>query len=66
MIYYVVDTEIFQPVYKISCGDIFGAVFFYTYIKDNDVIKSLKTTKKADAAVVSNSDFFYRKSINSD
>ena len=47
MIYYVVDTEKVQAVNKTGYGDIFGAVFFYTYIKNNDVIKSLKTANEA-------------------
>ena len=47
MIRYVVDAEKVQAINKIGCGDIFGVVFFYTYIKDNDVIKSLKTANEA-------------------
>lgn len=66
MIYYIVDTDKVQAVNKIDCGDIFGAVFFYTYIKDNDVIKSLKTANEAGATVVSDPDFFNGKAINCD
>jgi len=55
--FYTVDAEKVEAVNKIGCGDIFGAVFFYTYIKDNDVINSLKTANKAGSLAVSNSDY---------
>jgi len=61
-----VDAEKVKTVNKIGCGDIFGAVFFYTYIKDKDVINSLKTANNAGAIVVSDPDFFNRKAINCD
>ena len=41
-------------------------MFFYIYIKDNDVIKSLKSANKAGAIVVSDPDFFNKKAIDCD
>ena len=32
---------------KIGCGDIFGAVFFYSYFKDRDIAKSLELANNA-------------------
>jgi len=32
---------------KIGCGDIFGSVFFYYFIKENNIIKSLKLANMA-------------------
>ncbi|MDH7604281.1 MAG: carbohydrate kinase family protein [Melioribacter sp.] len=38
---------------KIGCGDIFGAVFFYTYLNTNDLLISLRTANKIAAKSVS-------------
>jgi hypothetical protein len=65
--FYSVDAEKVEAVNKVGCGDIFGAVFFYNYIKDKDVINSLKSANKAGAAAVSDSDYFINsKAINCD
>ncbi len=42
-------------VNKIGCGDIFGAVFFYSYISKNDVNYSLRLANKAGASAAANS-----------
>lgn len=63
--YYSVDAEKITATNKIGCGDIFGAVFFYTYIKDNDVIKSLKNANKAGAMAVSDT-LYNLKAFNCD
>ncbi|MEW6701160.1 MAG: carbohydrate kinase family protein [Bacteroidota bacterium] len=44
-----------NAVNKVGCGDIFGAVFFYSYISTKDVYKSLKTAIKAGAVAASKS-----------
>ncbi len=41
---------------KIGCGDIFGAVFFYTYISTNDILVSLNAANKAGAIASSRND----------
>ena len=41
---------------KVGCGDIFGAVFFYTYISTNDIINSLNKANKAGAIAASRND----------
>ncbi|MFO7447523.1 MAG: carbohydrate kinase family protein [Ignavibacteriaceae bacterium] len=38
---------------KIGCGDVFGAVFFYTYIKNGNLIDSLKKANKAAGSAAS-------------
>ena len=38
-----------KSINKIGCGDIFGAVFFYSYISTNDVEHSLARANKAGA-----------------
>ena len=38
-----------NSVNKIGCGDIFGAVFFYTYISTNNILVSLNAANKAGA-----------------
>ena len=45
-----------NSVNKIGCGDIFGAVFFYTYISTNDIIVSLNNANKAGAITASRND----------
>ncbi len=32
---------------KVGCGDVFGAVFFYNYIMNNDLLSALKIANKA-------------------
>ena len=38
---------------KIGCGDIFGSVFFYTYLSTKDLLISLRTANKIAAKSVS-------------
>ncbi len=45
-----------NSVNKIGCGDIFGAVFFYTYISTNDILVSLNAANKAGAIAASRND----------
>jgi hypothetical protein len=48
------EAERVNGVNKIGCGDIFGAVFFYSYISTGDVRKSLQNANKAGALAASN------------
>ena len=54
--------SIFKPAIKIEvknkvgCGDIFGAVFFYNYIKYRDINVSLEAANKAAGLAASNTD----------
>jgi hypothetical protein len=41
----------------IGCGDVFGAVFFYTYIKSKNLFSSLKSANLAAGCAASYSDF---------
>lgn len=52
----IVDAIKVNQVNKIGCGDIFGAVFFYTYISTNDIIVSLNAANKAGAIAASRND----------
>ena len=45
-----------DSVNKIGCGDIFGAIFFYTYISTNDIQISLNAANKAGAIAASRND----------
>lgn len=45
-----------NSVNKIGCGDIFGTVFFYTYISTNDILVSLNAANKAGAVAASRND----------
>lgn len=47
------EAEKINAVNKIGCGDIFGAVFFYSYISKNDAANSLRLANKAGAAAAS-------------
>lgn len=38
---------------KIGCGDVFGAVFFYTYFKSKDILKSLEIANTAGGIAAS-------------
>ncbi|NJD21805.1 MAG: carbohydrate kinase family protein [Melioribacter sp.] len=49
----IVDAIKVNQVNKIGCGDIFGAVFFYTYISTNDILVSLNAANKAGAIAAS-------------
>lgn len=42
-----------HTVNKVGCGDIFGAVFFYSYISTRDLYKSLELANKAGATASS-------------
>jgi len=45
-----------KSVNKIGCGDIFGAVFFYTYISTNNIYDSLNAANKAGSIAASRND----------
>jgi sugar/nucleoside kinase (ribokinase family) len=45
-----------NTVNKIGCGDIFGAVFFYSYISTRDVSKSLMLANRAGALAAATKD----------
>ncbi len=51
---------------KIGCGDIFGAIFFYTYIKFNNLNKSLRFANIAGACAVSYMDLSCYKDLKED
>ena len=42
-----VPAEKVKSVNKVGCGDIFGSVFFYTYLKTKNVAESLVTANSA-------------------
>jgi sugar/nucleoside kinase (ribokinase family) len=42
---------------KVGCGDIFGAVFFYTFLKFGDKIKALGSANTAAGLVASYDNF---------
>jgi len=37
----------FKVQNSVGCGDVFGAIFFYNYIRNKNIIQSLKTANKA-------------------
>ncbi len=45
-----------EVVNKIGCGDVFGAVFFYSYLKENNIEKSIKLANIAGACVTTYKD----------
>lgn len=64
-VFYLSEGEInsiFKPAIKIDvknkigCGDIFGAVFFYSYLLHQDINKSLETANYAAGLIASGSD----------
>ena len=64
-VYYILNGEVknllvnaikVNSINKIGCGDIFGAVFFYTYISTNDILVSLNAANKAGAIAASRND----------
>lgn len=50
---YFMNAVKINTVNKVGCGDIFGAVFFYSYISTGDVFKSLELANKAGASAAS-------------
>ncbi len=46
---FFLNAERVDAVNKVGCGDIFGAVFFYSYISTRDVNNSLRLANKAGA-----------------
>lgn len=44
---FTLDAIEVNSINKIGCGDIFGSVFFYNYVKSNDVLKSLEIANTA-------------------
>lgn len=51
---------------KIGCGDIFGAVFFYNYIKDANLLNALLKANRAAGIAVSYDEFFMFKNLKND
>ena len=60
--YYKMDEEVvskfissinIETKNKVGCGDVFGAVFFYNYIKDGDIDKALKLANIAGGVAAS-------------
>ena len=54
--YLFVNAVKVKSVNKIGCGDIFGVVFFYTYISTNNILVSLNAANKAGAVAASRND----------
>jgi sugar/nucleoside kinase (ribokinase family) len=42
-----VTAKKFKVQNSVGCGDVFGAIFFYNYIRNKDIIESLKTANNA-------------------
>jgi len=59
----IVDAIKINSINKIGCGDIFGAVFFYTYISTNDIPVSLNAANKAGAIAASRNDLIIHPEI---
>lgn len=57
LISHEVKAEKVEVKNKVGCGDIFGAVFFYTYISTKDIYRSLIKGNKAGAIAVSNNNY---------
>jgi len=55
-----------EAVNKVGCGDLFGAGFFYTYLKTQDVIKALKYGNIAGAVIATYKDITNLKNIKND
>ncbi|PKL83575.1 MAG: hypothetical protein CVV24_04125 [Ignavibacteriae bacterium HGW-Ignavibacteriae-3] len=51
--FYTLDAVKINAVNKVGCGDIFGAVFFYSYISTGDLCKSLVKANNAGALTAS-------------
>lgn len=52
-----------DAINKIGCGDIFGAVFFYSYISNGDVNKSLISANKAGAMAAAAKNLAFKREI---
>lgn len=50
---YILPAENVKVVNKVGCGDIFGAVFFYSYLNTKNIFDSLKLANKAASKFVS-------------
>ncbi len=50
---FFIDAVKINTVNKVGCGDIFGAVFFYSYISSRDVYESIRLANKAGALAAS-------------
>ncbi len=49
---------------KVSCGDVFGATSFYSYIGNHDIKQSFYIANKAGAYAASTSELFNCESIS--
>jgi sugar/nucleoside kinase (ribokinase family) len=52
MFLYFAEAEKVEALNKVGCGDIFGAVFFYSYISNQNIATSLRLASKAGAGAV--------------
>jgi len=55
-----------QPINKVGCGDVFGAIFFYNYIRTNDIIDSLRVANLAAGIATTYSQTADYKGLKSD
>ncbi|MHB8905058.1 MAG: carbohydrate kinase family protein [Melioribacteraceae bacterium] len=60
---FILKAEQVNVVNKIGCGDIFGAVFFYSYISERDVGKSLWLANKAGAIAAATKNLTIKRKI---
>ncbi len=51
---------------KVGCGDIFGAVFFYNYIKQPNLMNALQKANRAAGIAVSYDEFIMFKNLKND
>ena len=51
---------------KVGCGDVFGAVFFYNYIKHRDLLKAVSSANKAAGLTASYNDVDELKNLKYD
>lgn len=55
--------ERIDAVNKVGCGDVFGAVFFYSYISTRDVNNSLRLANKAGAGAAATKNLTNKREI---
>jgi sugar/nucleoside kinase (ribokinase family) len=51
---------------KVGCGDVFGSVFFYSYLTTNNIIKSLEAANIAGGCAASYKGFEEYKNLKKD
>lgn len=62
--FYALEAVKINAVNKVGCGDIFGAVFFYSYISTGDLYKSLVNANNAGALTASASKITLKTLLN--